>query len=81
MRGCVEDGKQRKRIDKTVFLLLYNTYRSTSTHSDDCSGTIPISKSVDVPGAYLQTDLDEKEVFVKFEGKIANILKRIDPKM
>jgi GH15 family glucan-1,4-alpha-glucosidase len=36
--------------------------------------------TVDIPGAFMQANIDEV-VHVKFEGKIAEMLVRMDPKM
>lgn len=36
---------------------------------------------IDVPGSYLPTDLRGGEVLVKFEGRMAELLEMIDPKM
>ncbi len=36
--------------------------------------------TVDIPGAFMQADIDEV-VHVKFEGEIAEMLVRLDPKM
>ena len=36
--------------------------------------------TVDIPGAFMQADIDEV-VHVKFEGEIAEMLVRMDPKM
>ena len=35
---------------------------------------------VDIPGAFMQADIDEV-VHTKFEGKIAEMLVKMDPKM
>lgn len=34
-----------------------------------------------MPGAYLQTDLEDETIVVKFEGRMAELLELIDPKM
>lgn len=36
--------------------------------------------TVDVPGAYLQTDLSDETIIVKFEGRMAELLEMVDPK-
>ena len=35
---------------------------------------------VDIPGAFMQADMDE-EVFVRFQGRMAEILLEIDPEL
>lgn len=36
---------------------------------------------VAVPGAYLQIDLEHEKIIDKFEGRMAELLEMIDPKM
>ena len=80
-RGCADGRKQRRFIDKdsassptisTEALFLIITIAAKEKRK---VGT------VDVPGAYLQTDLKDEKVIVKFEGKMAELLEMIDPKM
>lgn len=79
--GCADGRKQRHTIDKdsassptisTEGLLLIATIAAREKRKVD---------TVDVPGAYLQTDLSDETVIVKFEGKMAELLEMIDPKM
>ena len=37
--------------------------------------------TVDVPGAFMQSDMEGPETHMKFEGKMLDILTRIDPKL
>lgn len=80
-RGCADGRKQRRFIDKdsassptisteALFLII-----TIAVKEDRKVGT------VDVPGAYLQTDLTDEKVVVKFEGKMVELLEMIDPKM
>jgi hypothetical protein len=39
-----------------------------------------VGVTVDIPGTFMQADIDEV-VHVKFEGKIAKMLVRMDPKL
>lgn len=80
-RGCADGRKQRRFIDKdsassptisTEALFLIVTIAAKENRN---------VATVDVPGAYLHTDLKDEEVVVKFEGKMAELLGLIDPKM
>lgn len=78
-RGCADGRKQRQFIDKdsasspmisTKALFLITAVAAKEERK---------VASVDVPGAYLQTELKDEKVIVKFEGKMAELLGTIDP--
>ena len=78
-RGCADGRKQR----------LWKTKEETSaptvrTESCFMSCTIDAMEgrvvyTIDVPGAFMQADIDEL-VHVKFEGELAELLVKVDPK-
>lgn len=80
-RGCADRRKHRRFIEKDSA-----SSPTISTEALFLIATIAAKESrkaatVDIPGAYLQTDLQNEKVIVKFEGKMGELLELIDPKM
>lgn len=80
-RGCADGRKQRHNFDKDS-----TSSPTISTEALFLVETVAAKESrrvtlVDVPGAYLQTELEDEKVIVKFEGRMAELLEMIDPKM
>lgn len=80
-RGCADGRKQRRFIGKDSA-----SSPTISTEALFLIATIAAKEgrkvvTVDVPGAYLQTELKDEKVVVKFEGKMAELLEMIDPKL
>jgi hypothetical protein len=79
-RGCADGRKQRKTTKKedasapTVAIESVLISATTDAKEERDVATI------DIPGAFMQADIDEV-VHVKFEGEIAEMLVRMDPKM
>jgi hypothetical protein len=79
-RGCADGRKQRETTN--------NVDASAPTVSIEAvmsSATVDAMKgrdmaTVDVPGAFMQADIDEV-VHVKFEGETAEMLVKMDPKL
>jgi hypothetical protein len=79
-RGCADGRKQRETTNKEDA-----SAPTVAIESVLLSATIDAMQrrdvaTVDIPGAFMQADIDEL-VHVKFEGKIAEMLVRIDPKL
>jgi hypothetical protein len=79
-RGCANGKKQRAYINKedasspTVAIesVLLSCVIDTEEHRDVAT--------VDIPGAFMQADMDEL-VHMKLEGKMAELLVKIEPKL
>lgn len=81
-RGCADGRKQRNHIPKhdassptiatkSVFLIA----RIAAKERRDMA-------SMDVPGAFLHADLhDDEMILIRFEGRLAELLAMIDPKI
>jgi hypothetical protein len=79
-RGCADGRKQRDTTSKEEA-----SAPTVAIESVMLSATIDAMEerdvaTVDIPGAFMQADIDEV-VHVKFEGEIAEMLVRLDPKM
>jgi hypothetical protein len=79
-RGCADGRKQRETTSKEEA-----SAPTVAIESVMLSATIDAMEerdvaTVDIPGAFMQADIDEV-VHVKFEGEIAEMLVRLDPKM
>ena len=79
-RGCADGRKQRAWIDPEDA-----TAPTVSTEAVLMTAVIDAMERrevavVDIPGAFMQADMDE-EVFVRFQGRMAEILLEIDPKL
>jgi hypothetical protein len=79
-RGCVDGIKQRDTISKEEA-----SAPTVAIESVMLSATIDVTEerdvaTVDIPGAFMQAYIDEV-VHVKFEGEIAEMLVKMDPKM
>jgi hypothetical protein len=79
-RGCADSRKQRETTSKEDA-----SAPTVTIESIMLSSTIDAMKerdvtTVDIPGAFMQADIDEV-VHVKFEGKIAEMLVKMDPKL
>jgi hypothetical protein len=78
-RGCADGRKQRETTTKE------EPPPIVAIESAMLSATINAMEerdvaTVDIPGAFMQVDID-KVVHVRFEGKIAKMLVRMDPKL
>lgn len=80
-RGCADGRKQRKYVTKeeasspticteAVFIIIVIAAKEERDVA-----------SMDLPGAFMQTDLDGETVIVKFEGRMAEVLAMIDPSL
>lgn len=80
-RGCADGRKQRGKVAKieassptvsteALFLVIIIAAREQRDIA-----------SVDVPGAFLQTYLKGEQMYIKFEGRMAELLAMIDPKL
>jgi hypothetical protein len=79
-RGCAEGRKQRKTTSKedasAPTAAIESVMLSVTINAmEECD-----LATVDIPGAFMQADIDEV-VHVKFEGKIAKMLVRMDPQL
>ncbi len=79
-RGCADGRKQRATTKKEDA-----SAPTVSIEAVMLAGTIDSMKerdvaTVDIPGAFMQADIDEV-VHVKFEGEIAEMLVKLDPKL
>jgi hypothetical protein len=79
-RGCADGRKQRKTTSKEDA-----SAPTVAIESVMLSATVDAMEdrdvvTVDIPGAFMQADIDEV-VHVKFEGEIAEMLVRMDPKL
>lgn len=80
-RGCADGRKQRKYVTKeeassptirteAVFIIIVIAAKEKRDVA-----------SMDLPGAFMQTDLDGEMIIVKFEGRTAELLAMIDPSL
>jgi hypothetical protein len=79
-RGCADGRKQREATTKEEV-----SSPTVTIESVMLSATIDAMEerdvaTVDIPGAFMQADMDEV-VHVRFEGEIAKMLLRMDPKL
>jgi hypothetical protein len=79
-RGCADGRKQRETTTKEEA-----SAPTVAIESVMLSATIDAMEerdvaTVDIPGAFMQADIDEV-IHVKFEGEIAEMLVRMDPKL
>jgi hypothetical protein len=79
-RGCADGRKQRASTKKEDA-----SAPTVAIESVMLSATIDATEerdvaTVDIPGAFMQADIDEL-VHVKFEGEIAEMLVKMDPKL
>jgi hypothetical protein len=79
-RGCADGRKQRETTSKED-----TSAPTVAIESVMLSATIDAMEkrdivTVDIPGAFMQSDIDEV-MHVKFEGEIAEMLVRMDPKL
>jgi hypothetical protein len=79
-RGCADGRKQRKTTNKEDA-----SAPTVSIEAVMLSAVIDAMErrdvaTVDIPGAFMQADIDEV-VHVKFEGEIAEMLVKLDPKL
>lgn len=81
-RGCADGRKQREHAAKHEV-----SSPTISTEAVFIIVSIAAKErrdvaTVDIPGAFLQTDLDEDEkILIRFEGRMAELLAMIDPKL
>lgn len=80
-RGCADGRKQREYIRKEE-----TSSPTISTEAVLIIITIAAKEkrdvaSVDLPGAFMQTELDGEKVTIKFEGRMVELLAMIDPKL
>lgn len=80
-RGCADGRKQRGYVTKeeasspticteAVFIIIVIAAKEERDVA-----------TMDIPGAFLQTDLDGETIIVKFEGRMAEVLAMIDPSL
>jgi hypothetical protein len=79
-RGCADGRKQRETTSKEEA-----SAPTVATKAVMLSATIDAMEerdiaTADIPGAFMQADIDEV-VHVKFEGEIAEMLVKLDPKL
>jgi hypothetical protein len=79
-RGCADSRKQRETTSKADA-----SAPTVSIEAVMLSAVIDATEgrdvaTVDIPGAFMQADIDEI-VHVKFEGEIAEMLVKLDPKL
>lgn len=79
-RGCAEGRKQREYTDK-----IEATSPTVAIEYVFISAIVDAEKGrdvavADIPGAYLHATMDEN-VYVRFEGTMAEMLEKIEPKM
>ena len=79
-RGCADGRKQRQYVPKADA-----TSPTVSTEVVFVSAVIDAHEGrdiavIDIPGAYLHANMDDA-VFVKFQGKMVELLVKIDPKI
>ncbi len=79
-RGCADGRKQRETTRKEDA-----SAPTVSIEAVMLSATVDAMEgrdvaAVDIPGAFMQADMDEV-VHVKFEGEIAEMLVKLDPKL
>jgi hypothetical protein len=79
-RGCADGRKQRSHTTKEEA-----SSPTVAIESVMLSCTIDAKENrdvaiVDIPGAFMQADMEE-EVYMKLEGKMAELMVRIDPKL
>jgi hypothetical protein len=79
-RGCADGRKQCETTSKedasTATVAIESVMLSATVDAKEGRDVV----AVDIPGAFMQADIDEV-VYVKFEGEIAKMLVRIDPKL
>lgn len=80
-RGCADGRKQRAYITKEEA-----SSPTISTEAVFLIITIGAKErrdvaTVDIPGAFMQTDLDGEKVLIKFQGKMAEMLAMIEPNL
>ena len=79
-RGCTDGRKQRAHTTKEEA-----SSPTVAIESVMISCTIDAKENrdvaiVDIPGAFMQADMED-EVYMKLEGKMAELMVRIDPKL
>ena len=80
-RGCADGRKQRKYLTKdkssaptvATEALFLTCLISATEHQK-----VP---TVDIPGAFMQADVEGETVHMKLEGKMAELLTKIDTKL
>ncbi|MCE2996668.1 MAG: hypothetical protein LW863_13795 [Flammeovirgaceae bacterium] len=77
-RGCADGRKQRlwKNKEDTSAPTVRTESVFLSAAIDAMEGRVVVT--VDVPGAFMQADIDEF-IVVKFEGELAQLLEKVDP--
>jgi hypothetical protein len=78
-RGCADGRNQRETTTKeeasSPTVAIESAMLSTTINAMEERGV----DTVDIPGAFMRADIDEV-VHVRFEGEIAEMLVRMDPK-
>lgn len=80
-RGCADGRKQRGTMSKAE-----TSSPTVSAEAVFLVITIAAKEKrdvavMDIPGAFLQTDLEEEKVYIKFQGRMAEMLALIDPSL
>ena len=80
-RGCADGRSQRASIDKSsVSAPTVATESVLLTSIIDALEKRDVA-TVDIPGAFLHADMEGDDVHVKFEGRLAEMLVKINPQM
>lgn len=80
-RGCADGRKQRAYVTKDE-----TSSPTISTEAVLLIATIAAKErrdvaTVDIPGAFMQTDLDGEHIMIKFEGRMAELMAMVDPSL
>lgn len=80
-RGCADGRKQRKYIPKgdasSPTISIEAVFILVTIAAKERRNVI----TVDIPGAFMQTDLEGEKIHIKFEGRMAELLATIDPSL
>ena len=80
-RGCADGRKQRVYMNKDeVSSPTISTEALLITCVLDAMEERDVA-TVDIPGAFMQTDMEGEDTFMKIEGKMVDILTRLDPEL
>ena len=80
-RGCADGRKQRLYLNKDdVSAPTVATEALLLTCLIDAMEGRDVA-TVDIPGAFMQADMEGDDVHLRLEGKMVNILTKIDPKL
>ena len=78
-RGCADGRKQRLTTNKdNISAIIVSTEAVMLTCAIGALEECDVA-TVDVPAAFMQTDMKVNDVNMKFEGKMVHLLAQIDP--